>query len=130
MRFFTAALSLAVLIAPSWAFPQEQKSTSELVPRRAECGIFLPARDERHDVARLIRSTEFVDCERDGFPKSLAPPWKTSDEATKRLADACEYFSAEYSKQYAQVRRDDLELAADRCRIEVMGVILTTLVPK
>lgn len=92
-------------------------------------GLFLPARDERHDLARLVRSEEFLECERDGFPKALAPPWKTSDEGTKKLGDACEYFSGVSARNYPQAGRENLELAADRCRINVMQIILMTLVP-
>jgi len=110
-------------------YSQQKDKRPELIPRRVECGIFVPARDEKHDLARLVRSQEFLECERDGFPKALAQPWKTSDEGTKKLGDACEYFSSESVRDYPQVRRENLELAADRCRIEVMQIILTTLIP-
>jgi hypothetical protein len=55
----------------------------EVTPRRGECAILLPERDERHDLARLVRADHFLDCERDGFPKHLAPPWKEQEEAEK-----------------------------------------------
>ena len=88
----------------------------------------MPARDERHDLARLVRSQQFLDCERDGFPKELAPPWKTSEEGTKKLGDACEYFARESARDYSQVGQENLKLAADRCRIEVILIIIPTLV--
>jgi hypothetical protein len=96
----------------------------ELVPKRPECGVFLPARDERHDLARLVRSEQFLECERDGFPKELAPPWKTSEEGTKKLSDACGYFAGESVRDYPQVGQDNIQLAAARCRIEVAQIIL------
>lgn len=101
----------------------------ELTPRRAECAIFMPERDERHDMARLLRADQFLDCERDGYPKHLAPPWKDSVEGTKKLSDACEYFAEKAAREYPQVGQANLKLAADRCRINVMQVILMTLVP-
>jgi len=76
-----------------------------------------------------VRSQEFVDCERDGYPKDLAPPWKTADEGTKKLGDACEYFAAKSARDYPGVAQDDIILAADRCRIQVMLLIIPTLVP-
>ena len=100
----------------------------ELTPRKPECGLFLPARDERHDLARLVRSQQFVDCERDGFPKDLAPPWKTTDEGEKKLGDACDYFVGESARDYPQVGQENLKLASDRCRIEVMQIILMKMV--
>ena len=100
----------------------------ELVPRRPECGLFLPAHDERHDLARLVRADEFLTCERTGFPPNLAPPWKTSDEGMKKLGDACEVYSRKSANEYPQVGRADLTLAADRCRIEVLQIILSGIV--
>jgi hypothetical protein len=88
----------------------------------------MPERDERHDLARLVRADQFIDCERDGFPKHLAPPWKEQEEAEKKLGDACEYFIAKSVKDYPQAGQANLQLAADRCRINVMGVILEELV--
>ena len=102
---------------------------ADLTPRRTECGLFLPERDERHDLARLVRSQQFLDCERDGYPKDLAPPWKTSEEGTKKLSDACEYFAGESARDYPQVGQENFTLAADRCRIEVMQIILMQMVP-
>ena|SRR6202171_963792 len=103
---------------------------ADLTPRRTECGLFLPEPDERHDLARLVRAQQFLDCERDGFPKDLAPPWKTSEEGTKKLGDACEYFARESARNYPQAGQENLKLAADRCRVEVMLIIMQTLVPK
>jgi len=54
-----------------------------LRPRVAECAIPMPDRDETYDMARLLRAEQFPDCERDGFPKHLAPPWKNSVEGKK-----------------------------------------------
>jgi hypothetical protein len=113
-------------------YPQQTGKTpskAELKPRRTECGLFLPAADERHDIARLVRSQEFVDCECHGYPKTLAPPWKTTEEGTKKLGDACEYFAGESARDYPQVAQDDIILAADRCRVQVLLIIIPTLVP-
>src|SRR5713101_9357727 len=95
MKTFRVVLALFAL-ASVGVYPQQQSKTKlpEIVPRRPECGILLPERDERHDVARLIRADQFLDCERDGFPKQFAPPWKEQDEAEKKLGDACGYFIA------------------------------------
>ena len=97
-------------------------------PKRGECAILLPERDERRDLARLVRADQFLDCERDGFPKHLAPPWKDREEAEKKLTDACEYFIAKAVKDYPQVGQANLQLVADRCRINVLTVILDQLV--
>ena len=126
-------LSLFILLGVPIYSQQDKSETPakppELTPRRAECAILLPERDERHDVARLVRADQFLDCERDGFPKHLAPPWKDSEEGTKKLSDACEYFAAKSVREYRQVGQANLKLAADRCRINVMQVILMQLVP-
>jgi len=58
----------------------------------------------------------------------LAPPWKETVEAEKKLGDACEYFSAQSATEYANVGEANLKLAADRCRINVMQIILTKMV--
>lgn len=100
----------------------------EVKPKRGECAIFLPERDERHDLARLVRADEFLDCERDGFPKGLAPPWKEQEEAEKKLGDACVYFATKSVKEYPQVGRLNLQLASDRCHLNVMTVIFQKLV--
>jgi hypothetical protein len=123
-------LALALLLVGPVRSQQEKDKTKapELMPRRPECGILLPERDEAHDVARLVRADQFIDCERDGFPKSLAPPWKETEEGEKKLADACEYFAAQSAARYPKVGQDNLVLAADRCRINVMQVILTKMV--
>jgi len=121
-----------VLILAGYALGQAKTKAPvkapEIKPKRPECGLLLPERDERRDVARLIRADEFLDCERDGFPKSLAPPWEETVEAEKKLGDACEYFGAKAATDYADVGQDNLKLAADRCRINVMQIILTKMV--
>lgn len=76
------------------------------------------------DVARLIREDEFQKCERDGFSKAMAPPWRETEEGEKKLGDAFEYFTAESVKEYPSVGQPNLKLAADRCRINVMQIIL------
>jgi hypothetical protein len=88
----------------------------------------LPERGERHDLARLIRAEQFLVCERDGFPTHLAPPWKETEEAEKKLGDACEYYAAQSAKEYSQIGQASVKLAADRCRINVMQVILSNMV--
>jgi hypothetical protein len=115
--------------AASMRLPQDENKASaaklpEVTPRRPECGLFLPERGERHDMARLMRADQFLDCERDGFPKHLAPPWKETVEAEKKFGEACEYFAAKSAKEYPRVGQANLKLAADRCRINVMQVIL------
>ena len=79
-------------------------------------------------MARLVRADQFLQCERDGFPTTLAPPWKETDEGEKKLADACEYFAARSAKEFPQVGKASLKLAADRCRINVVQVILGNMV--
>ena len=45
------------------------------------------------------------------------------------LADeACEYFAGQSARDYPQVGQENLKLAADRCRIEVMQIILMKMV--
>ena len=65
----------------------------ELRPTRPECEILLPERDEPNDLAELIRADQFLRCERDGFRRDLAPPWKTETETHDKLVDACDYFA-------------------------------------
>ncbi len=131
-RFFPFALVLFALVgAPIYSQQHKSKTPSkppEITPQRPECGLLLPVRDERRDVARLVRADQFLDCERDGFPKDLTPPWKTSEEGTNKLSDACEYFAAKAAREYPQVGRENLKLAADRCRINVMDIILMQMV--
>jgi hypothetical protein len=106
---------------------QESKTPAkahELTFSRPECAILLPERDERHDFARLVRADQYLQCERDGFPKNLAPPWKEANEGERKLGDACEYFAVQSAKEYSQVGQASLKLAADRCRLNVMQVIL------
>jgi len=126
------ALTFFLLISASPTLhPQQGKATTklpEVKPKRGECAILLPERDERHDLARLVRADQFLDCERDGFPKRLAPPWKEQEEAEKRLGDACVYFAAKSVKEYPQVGQANLQLASDRCHINVMTVILQKMV--
>lgn len=121
--FFILALSV-YLIQVSASKPITRP---QLMPQRPECGIFLPERDERHDLARLIRADQFITCERDGFPQRLAPPWKATDEGEKKLGDACEYFTTQSSRAYPQVGQANLKLAANRCRINVMQIILSKM---
>ncbi len=135
-RLFTASSLLVLLLFTSVGTPiysRQDKSKApakprELTPRRPECAILLPERGERHDLARLVRAEQFLSCERDGYPKNLAPPWKTSEEGTKKLSDACEYFAGESAREYSQVGQASLKLAADRCRVNVMDVIMMQLV--
>lgn len=71
------ALGAAVLVFVSGQAQQQkgnaQPKAPEIKPTRPECAIFLPERDERDDLARLLRADQFLRCERDGFPKDLAP---------------------------------------------------------
>lgn len=123
---------IGFLFAVSIQLPQSSTTKPadlpELKPQRPECGVFLPERDERHDLARLLRADQFLTCERDGFPKHLAPPWKETEEGEKKLGEACEYFVAQSGKEYRQVGEANLQLAADRCRINVMQIILMKMV--
>ncbi|MGD0932769.1 MAG: hypothetical protein ABR902_19150 [Candidatus Korobacteraceae bacterium] len=100
----------------------------ELQPRRPECAILLPERDERNDVAKLVRAGEFLRCERDGFPADLAPPWKTDLEGEKKLGEACEYFSTAAIRDFRkEIAIGQLELARERCHINVMTIIIYQL---
>ncbi|MBZ5665231.1 MAG: hypothetical protein LAO30_11570 [Acidobacteriia bacterium] len=130
---FHVVLALFLLVSVGAPIHSQQQGKNrpklpEVKPKRGECAILLPERDERHDLARLVRADQFLDCERDGFPKNLAPPWKEREEAEKKLGDACDYFIAKSVKDYPQVGHANLQLAADRCRINVMGVIFQELV--
>lgn len=129
---FPIVLTLFLFASGVSMYSQQQGKTPtklpELMPRRAECGILLPERGERHDLARLIRAEQFLACERDGFPKHLAPPWNETDEAEKKLGDACAYYAAQSAKEYSQIGQVSVKLAADRCRIYVMQVILSKMV--
>jgi hypothetical protein len=100
----------------------------ELKPRRPECATLLPQRDEEHDMARLVRADEFLNCERDGYPKHLAPPWKDSDEATNKLSDACAYFGEKAAREYPNAGTASLKLATNRCLINVLQAIIMKLV--
>ncbi|HUM06292.1 MAG TPA: hypothetical protein VLT90_12585 [Terriglobales bacterium] len=130
---FRVVLALLLLFSIGASVHSQQKGKTppklpEVKPRRAECAILLPERDERHDLARLVRADQFLDCERDGFPKNLAPPWKDAEEGEKKLSDACKYFVAKSVKDYRQVGQANLQLASDRCHINVMGLIMQKLV--
>jgi hypothetical protein len=132
-RSFPVVVMLFLLLSVGVSVHSQQQGKTptklpEVKPRRGECAILLPERDERHDLARLVRADQFLDCERDGFPKGLAPPWKEQEEAEKKLGDACDYFIAKSVKNYPKVGQANLQLAADRCRINVMDVILQQLV--
>lgn len=134
LKALPIALLLSTISIGASIYPQQVKSASsdklpEITVARPECGLLLPERDERRDVARLIRADEFLDCERDGFPKRLAPPWQDTLEAEKKLGDACEYFAGKAVKDYPQVGQGNLKLAADRCRINVMQIVLMKTVP-
>jgi hypothetical protein len=76
----------------------------------------------------LVRADQFLNCERDGFPKHLAPPWKDSEAAGKKLGDACEHFAKESAKHYPQVGKANLKLTSDRCRINVITALFQDLV--
>jgi hypothetical protein len=77
-RTFPLALILSLLLlAGVPAYPQKENGKKRaqaqgLKPRRGECASLMPERDERRDVARLVRADQFLDCERDGYPKHLA----------------------------------------------------------
>ncbi len=131
MSYSFPAAVLTVLLCVYAGAQQQGKTTAklpEVKPKRGECAILLPERDERRDLARLVRADQFLDCERDGFPKHLAPPWKEQEEAEKKRSAACEYFIAKAVKDYPQVGRANLQLVADRCRINVLTVIFDQLV--
>jgi hypothetical protein len=125
-------LLLSTLVGLPMYSRQDKSKTAakppELTPRRPECAILLPERGERHDLARLIRADQFLDCERDGYPRDLAPPWKTTEEGEKKLADACEYFAGESARDYSQAGEANLKLAAVRCRLNVAQVMLMKMV--
>lgn len=130
---FRLVLTVLVLTFACSTLHSQQKGKTEtkppeIMPRRPECGILLPERGERNDVARLIRADQFIQCERDGFPKALAPPWKETEEAEKKLGDACEYFAVKSAKEFPEAGQENLKLAADRCRINVMQIILSKMV--
>ncbi len=129
--FTTVSLLVLLLFTPTYSQEQKDKTPTkppEITPRRPECAILLPERGERHDFARLARAEQFLSCERDGYPKTLAPPWKTSEEGTKKLGDACGYFAGESAREYPQVGQANLKLAASGCRINVMDIIMMQLV--
>lgn len=132
--YLVALLLLLLALVAVPIYPQKDKRKTpvkrpELMPRRGECATLMPLGDERRDVARLLRADQFLDCERDGYPRHLAPPWKDSLEGTRKLSDACEYFADKAAREYPEVGQANLKLAADRCRVNVMEVIVQTLVP-
>lgn len=124
-----ATISLTALGISSTTATQTQtpEKLPEIQPRRAECAMLLPERGEKNDVAKLIRAEQFLRCERDGFPKTLAPPWATSDEGIKKLGDACEYFNSQSRKDYSQVGAENLQLARARCFMNVASLTLRVL---
>jgi hypothetical protein len=126
----SSALSLLLSLGFGTGSARAEANTArpEIQPKRPECAILLPERDERNDTAKLIRAEEFLRCERDGFPASLAPPWKTDSEAEKKLADACEYFSTTAVRDFRrQVSLGQLDLARQRCHVNVMTIIVYRL---
>jgi hypothetical protein len=107
-----------------------QTSTSnqgELRPTRPECEILLPERDEPNDLAKLIRADQFLRCERDGFRKDVAPPWRTEAEAHDKLVDACDYFATVSGKYFSLVGQDALKVAHDRCITRLLTLSMTGL---
>lgn len=120
-------VSLLSIVVPIRSQNSGNPKRPELAAQRAECGLFLPMRDERFDMARLIRADEFINCERDGYPKDIAPPWKETLEGEKKLGQACEYFAAESARDYPTLAKQDLTLAADRCRITVLQIMIEKL---
>lgn len=131
-RPLTAALIVFVwVVAPAYSQQQKSKPPAkppEIEPRKPECAILLPERGERNDLAKLIRAEQFLRCERDGFPKHLAPPWKDSTEGTKKLSDACQYYAKLSATDYPQVGQQNLKLAAARCQVNVLDISLRVLV--
>ena len=129
MRMGTMLMILA--LAGTWMAQGPGAKTPaerpELTPRRAECGILMPEREESHDIARLVRADQFLDCERDGFPKHLAPPWKDMVDGENKLGDACAYFGDKAGREYPQVDQATLKLAANRCRLTVLQVTFDVL---
>jgi hypothetical protein len=122
-------VSLFINFNPCLVRSQQQRPTlTEVQPKRPECVVLLPERDERNDVAKLIRAEEFLRCERDGFPANLAPPWKTDLEGEKKLGEACEFFSAAAVRDFRkQVLIEQLNLARQRCHINVATIIMYQL---
>jgi hypothetical protein len=97
----------------------------ELRATRPECEILLPDRDEPNDLAKLIRADQFLRCERDGFRRDLAPPWKTEAETHDKLVDACDYFASVSGKYFSRVGQDALKVAHDRCIIGILTLSMT-----
>ncbi len=109
------------------AQPTPHAKFPELQPRRPECTVLLPEKDERNDLAKLIRAEQFIRCERDGFPKDSAPPWKTEEEAIHGLENACDYFSVTSAKSYSHVGEENLALARTRCFMNIMTIEVTLI---
>jgi hypothetical protein len=118
-----------VVIAGSPAIHAQAVTTnqSELRPTRPECEILLPERDEPNDLAKLIRADQFLRCERDGFRRDVAPPWKTETEAHDKLVDACDYFASVSGKYFSRVGQDALKVAHDRCITRLLTLSMTGL---
>lgn len=86
VRIVTISVSAAVavmFVLTLAALAQSTGKRAEVRLMRKECAILLPERDERNDIAKLIRADEFLRCERDGFPGDLAPPGKLTLRANK-----------------------------------------------
>lgn len=131
MRAFGIGLTAMVLLFGFRAYrpllvAEGKHSGPELKPRRPECGILFPERDERDDLAKLIRAEQFVRCERDGFP-AQGPPWKTDEAAVHGMENACDYFAATSAKKFSQVGEDALTLARTRCYANIMTIELELL---
>src|SRR5258708_3372666 len=119
-------LLVTLLTAPIDSQQHDRKSAElpqEFMARRPECGTLLPPRDERHDLARLALHEQFLDWGRAGLPKNLAPPWKTSDEGTKKLSDACERFAAKSARDYPQVGPETSRERAIFSRVSIDGTV-------
>ena len=118
-----------VVIVGSPAVHAQATTTNqgELRPTRPECEILLPERDEPNDLAKLIRADQFLRCERDGFRRDLAPPWKTETEAHDKLVDACDYFASVSGKYFSRVGQDALKVAHDRCITRLLTLSMTRL---
>ena len=123
------SIACIVVTAGSPVIHAQQAATTiqDLRPTRPECEMLLPERDEPNDLAKLIRADQFVRCERDGFRRDLAPPWKTGTEAHNKLVDACDYFASVSDKYFSRVGPDALQAAHDRCITRLLTLSMTGL---
>jgi hypothetical protein len=119
----------AILTLGSPAIHAQMAATkqSEIKPTRPECAVLLPQRDELDDLAKLVRADQFLRCERDGFPRQLAPPWKNSAEAHDKLVDACDYYAGMSGKYFRRVGQDALKTSHDRCITSLLTLSMTEL---